>query len=163
MPQDIVRELGFLTLGTRLRRLGEMLQASTQTIMQHHGIDLPAAHYPFLAALDRNGSLTVGELADVIGISQPGATRTIGQLAQAGLVTVAVSDDDQRRKQVSLTKAGQDLVSHSARVVWPRVEVAVQDLCGEFGNTFLDQLGAIENGLKQRPLINRTQEDKDPL
>lgn len=161
MPQDIVKDFGYLTLGTRLRRLGEMVQANTQLIMQKYGIDLPAAHYPFLAAIDRNGPLTVGELADVIGISQPGATRTIGQLAEAGLLDLSVSEGDQRRKQVSLTKAGQDLVDHSTREVWPGVEAAVRSLCTDLDGSFLEQLASIEDGLKHRPLIERMKEDKE--
>jgi len=161
MPHDIVKDFGYLTLGTRLRRLGEMVQANTQLIMQQHGIDLPAAHYPFLAAIDCNGPLTVGELADVIGISQPGATRTIGRLAEAGLLDLSVSDGDQRRKQVSLTKAGQDLVDYSTREVWPGVEAAVRNLCTDLDGSFLDQLASIEDGLKLRPLIERMKEDKE--
>ncbi|WP_313601311.1 MarR family winged helix-turn-helix transcriptional regulator [Rhizobium sp.] len=161
MPHDIVKDFGYLTLGTRLRRLGEMVQANTQLTMQQHGIDLPAAHYPFLAAIDCNGPLTVGELADVIGISQPGATRTIGRLAEAGLLDLSVSDGDQRRKQVSLTKAGQDLVDYSTREVWPGVEAAVRNLCTDLDGSFLDQLASIEDGLKLRPLIERMKEDKE--
>lgn len=161
MPQDIVRDFGYLTLGTRLRRLGEMVQANTQLIMQENGIDLPAAHYPFLAAIDRNGPLTVGELADVIGISQPGATRTIGQLAEAGLLNLSVGEGDQRRKQVSLTSAGQDLVAYCTREVWPGVETAVRDLCANLDGSFLEQLAAIEDGLKLRPLIERMNDDKE--
>lgn len=161
MPHDIVKDFGYLTLGTRLRRLGEMVQANTQLIMQEHGIDLPAAHYPFLAAIDRNGPLTVGELADVIGISQPGATRTIGQLAEAGFLDLSVSDGDQRRKQVSLTKAGQDLVDYSTRDVWPGVEAAVRDLCANLDGSFLEQVAAIEDGLKLHPLIERMNKNKE--
>lgn len=161
MPHDIVKDFGYLTLGTRLRRLGEMVQANTQLIMQEHGIDLPAAHYPFLAAIDRNGPLTVGELADVIGISQPGATRTIGQLAEAGFLDLSVSDGDQRRKQVSLTKAGQDLVDYSTRDVWPGVEAAVRDLCANLDGSFLEQVAAIEDGLKHHPLIERMNRNKE--
>lgn len=160
MPQDIVRDYGYLTLGTRLRRLGEMIQANTQIIMHEHGMTLPAAQYPFLAALARNGPLTVGELAETIGISQPGATRTLGQLAEAGLIDIAVIDGDQRRKHLTLTKAGDDLVSHATASVWPRVEAAVRDLCAELEGPLLNQLAAIEDGLKQQPLSKRGMKDK---
>ena len=53
MIEDIVKELGFLTLGTRFKRIGEALQAQTQALLAEHGIDMPAAHFPLLAALDR--------------------------------------------------------------------------------------------------------------
>lgn len=155
MQKDIVRDFGFLTLGSRLRRIGELLQADTQRIMQHFEIHIPAAQYPFLAALDRDGPLTVGELAVAVGITQPGATRTLGQLVESGLVEMSVSDEDQRRKQVSLTPAGRDLVAFSKRMVWPAVEAAVRDLCSNLDGPLLDQLSAIEDGLARRPLTDR--------
>ena len=52
MIEDIVKELGFLTLGTRFKRIGEALQAQTQALLTEHGIGMPAAHFPLLAALD---------------------------------------------------------------------------------------------------------------
>ena len=51
MIEDIVKELGFLTLGTRFKRIGEALQAQTQALLTEHGIGMPAAHFPLLAAL----------------------------------------------------------------------------------------------------------------
>lgn len=162
MLHDIVRDFGHLTLGTRLRRVGEMLQANTQQIMQAHGVDLPAAHYPFLAALDRNGALSVGELADVIGITQPGATRTIGQLAEAGFVEIAASETDQRRKQVTLTESGEKLVAFAKENIWPGVEAAVRDMCTGLEGSFLDQLAAIEDGLKRHPLIEQYNSKNEP-
>ena len=44
MITDIVRELGHLTLGTRLKRLGERLQAQTEVLLAQAGIGMPASH-----------------------------------------------------------------------------------------------------------------------
>ena len=41
MTQDVVRELGFLTLGSRLKRMGERLQAQTQELLQDAKIAVP--------------------------------------------------------------------------------------------------------------------------
>ncbi len=49
---------------------------------------------------------------------------------------------DQRRRLVSLTPKGQELVNYSKRVVWPRVEQAVFELCGGISGALLDQLAA---------------------
>ncbi len=156
MTEDIVRNFGFLCLGSRFRRIGERLQADTQQIIESFGLTIQAGQYPFLAAIDRAGPLTIGELAESVGITQPGATRTIGQLAELGYVEMRPSDEDQRRKLVSLTKAGRDLVAFSRSEVWPRIEAAVRDLCGELTGPLLDQLGAIEDGLSAAPLSRRT-------
>ncbi|TNM62954.1 MarR family winged helix-turn-helix transcriptional regulator [Aliirhizobium smilacinae] len=156
MTEDIVRDLGLLTLGSRLKRIGENLQADTQRIMQGHGVTVQVTQYPYLAALHRDGALTVGEIAEAVGISQPGATRAVGQLADAGLVDISVSDDDQRRRQISLTDAGRDVIVFAKETVWPDIEAAVTDLCDGFGADLLLHLAAIEDGLAQRPLTQRT-------
>ncbi|WP_197362412.1 MarR family transcriptional regulator, partial [Streptomyces clavuligerus] len=82
MVEDVVRTLGFLCLGSRLRRIGERLQADTQQVIDEAGLSIQAGKYPFLAAIDLSGPLTIGELAQAVGITQPGATRTIGQLLE---------------------------------------------------------------------------------
>ncbi|MGO7165400.1 MarR family winged helix-turn-helix transcriptional regulator, partial [Rhizobium johnstonii] len=74
------------------------------------GLSIQAGQYPFLAAIDRSGPLTIGELAQAVGITQPGATRTIGQLLELGYVDMQPAPDDQRRRLVSLTDKGEDLV-----------------------------------------------------
>ena len=155
MVEDVVRTFGFLTLGTRMRRIGERLQADTQKIMDERGRSLQASQYPFLAALDRLGPLTVGELAHAIGITQPGATRTVGQLVELGMLESATAPDDQRRRIVSLTKEGQRLVADAKRDVWPRIREAVADLCADLDGPLLDQLAAIEDGLDIASLDHR--------
>jgi DNA-binding MarR family transcriptional regulator len=156
MTQDIVRSLGFLCLGSRFRRIGERLQADTQQIMESFGVPIQAGQYPFLGAIDKAGPLTIGELAEAVGITQPGATRALSQLIDLGLVEARASDEDQRRKLVSLTPAGRELVEFSKREVWPRIEAAVRDLCAELSGPLLNQLGAMEDGLASTPLYRRT-------
>ncbi|WFU09742.1 MarR family transcriptional regulator [Rhizobium sp. CB3090] len=155
MVEDVVKSLGFLCLGSRFRRIGERLQADTQQIMGELGVTLQSAQYPFLAAIDRAGPLTIGELAQAVGITQPGATRTVSQLLELGYVDMQASPEDQRRRLVSLTAEGQKLVDYSKRSVWPRIERAVTELCGEISGPILEQLAAIEDGLAEAPLARR--------
>ena len=155
MIDDIVRQLGYLALGTRLKRLGERLQGQTQHILDSHGLTIQAAQFPFLAAIARMGPSTVGELAEAVGCSQPAATRTLGQLAEAGFVVITMATDDQRRKSVVLSKQGRRIVDVGERVVWPLIEAAVTDLCAKLSGPLLDQLAAIEDGLVARPLDRR--------
>src|SRR5262245_58703181 len=129
MTEDVIRSLGHLMLGTRLKRIGERLQAQTQRILDAHELPIQTAQFTYLAAIDRSGPLTVGELAEALGVTQPGATRTLAQLAEAGLVEIASATDDQRRKQVTLTRQGKRLVEVGKRDVWPVIEAAVKDVC----------------------------------
>ena len=155
MVHDTVKELGFLTLGTRLRRIGESLQAQTQALMAQHGIDLPAAHFPLLAALDRHGPLGVGELSAAVGVSQPVVTRSLHGLEASGLVESRSSPEDRRIRKVQLSAAGQALVERSRREVWPVIEASVAQICAPLEGPLLAQLSALEAGLEHTSLLQR--------
>lgn len=152
---DIVQQLGLLTLGTRLKRLGERLQAQTQEILDAHGAPAPAAHQPALAAIDALGPLTVGDLALALGISQPGATRQLNQLQAAGLVQARQTSTDLRLRTVELTTLGREHVAVARHRVWPAVEAAVASACEGHGAVLLARLDALEAALADGPLSQR--------
>lgn len=152
---DVVKELGLLTLGTRLKRLGERLQAQTQEILDAHGAGTPAAHQPALAAIDALGPLTVGDLALALGISQPGATRQLNQLQAAGLVQALQTSTDLRLRTVALTTLGREHVALARHRVWPAVEAAVASACEGHGASLLAMLDALEAALAEWPLPQR--------
>ena len=102
MVEDVVRALGFLCLGTRLRRIGERLQADTQRILDEMGVPIQASQFPLLAAIRRLGPISIGELAESVGITQPGATRGSALLVAAGYLKTEQATDDQRRRVLSL-------------------------------------------------------------
>ncbi len=153
--EDILRSLGFLCLGSRLKRIGEQLQADTQRVLDRLDVRIQSSQYPLLAALDRLGPLPVGELAQSLGIAQPGVTRSVSLLVELGLVEVSPSNDDQRRRIVSLSPAGRQLVDDAKRDVWPRIENAVADICADLSGPLLGQLSTIEDRLAATPLDRR--------
>lgn len=153
--EDVVKALGHLTLGTRLKRLGERLQAQTQAVLADSGIDVPASHLPVLAALDRVGPLNIGELTRALGVSQPAVTRLVGKLHADGWVHVRQDADDLRVRRIELSKAGQALVSRAERLTWPRIEAAVADACRDGTGSLLARLAALEEALASAPLTAR--------
>lgn len=156
MIEDVVKELGFLTLGTRFRRIGEALQAQTQALLTEHGIDMPAAHFPLLAALDWHGALGVGELSQAVGVSQPVVTRSLKGLEDGGLVQSEAVDGDRRVRKVALTAHGQSLVQRAQRDVWPLIEASVAQICASLEGPLLAQLAALEVGLERTSLLQRS-------
>lgn len=153
--QDIVKELGYLTLGTRFKRIGDALQAQTQELLSSHGMALPAAHYPLLAALDLLGALGVSELSQAVGVSQPVVSRTLIGLEASGLVESRSVTGDRRVRRVQLSRKGRELVQHAKRAVWPVIEAAVAHACEPLQGSLLDQLAALEDALQIAPLHQR--------
>lgn len=157
MVEDVVKVLGHLSLGTRLKRIGETLQAQTQAVLATHGFEQPAAHFPLLAALDRLGPLSVGDLSQAVGVSQPVITRSLRGLENDGLVQSATSVDDRRVRHVGLSRKGRGLVERAQRNAWPAIETAVAQACADLKGDLLTQLAALEVALAERPLHLRAQ------
>ncbi|CDK00077.1 Transcriptional regulator [Microbacterium sp. C448] len=57
-----------------------------------------------------SGPLSVGEIADAIGVDQPRASRLVQQGVELGVVRREADPDDARRTRVALTDAGSALV-----------------------------------------------------
>ena len=162
MVHDVVKELGHLSLGTRLRRIGELLQAQTQAVLAAHGFELPAAYFPLLAALDRLGALGVGELSQAVGVSQPVVTRSLRGLEADGLVESATAQEDRRVRRVTLSAAGRSLVERAKAEAWPAIEAAVAQACEGLSGPLLDQLAALEDALAEDTLHARVQRGGRP-
>lgn len=153
MTPDILRDLGPVFLGSRLKRLAERMQSGASKIIADTGLPLQPAQMPLLAALDR-GPLTVGQLVEAVGSSQPGVTRAVGQLVSLGLVG-SKRGKDQRQRTLSLTPVGQAAMARIRLLIWPRIGRAVTELLDGVSGPLLAQIEAIEAALALRPLDAR--------
>ncbi|MEO6607151.1 MAG: MarR family transcriptional regulator [Aestuariivirga sp.] len=153
--QDVVKELGYLTLGSRLKRLGERMQADVSRLIKREGQNVHAGLMPTLGILAERGPTTVGDLAMALGIAQPGVTRMLVQLKQQKLVTSGKTGKDQRQRLIALTEAGQHVIDATRDEVWPRIERALAEVCKGLDGPFIEQLAAIENALEKTPLDQR--------
>jgi DNA-binding MarR family transcriptional regulator len=162
MADDIVEIKGYLTLGSRFKRIGERLQADATRIFKAEGVEVPSALWPTLATLDRHGELTIGALAESLGIAQPGATRNVAQLEKLGLVRRRADARDQRLKAVTLTEEGAGLVRRSEQIVWPRIVSAVAEICDGLDGPLLSQLAVLERELARKPLDQRARRGDAP-
>jgi len=155
---DLLADLGLLFLGSRLKRLAERMQADAGAIARNAGLPVAPSHAPLLAALDRYGTMTVGEAVEVLGFSQPAITRSLGALVELGLVETARDGRDQRQKRISLSPAGRATMADAKARVWPHIEAAVTEICAGLSGTLLDQIGGLEAALARKPLSRRLAE-----
>ncbi|NVK35821.1 MAG: winged helix-turn-helix transcriptional regulator [Rhodobacteraceae bacterium] len=156
MVEDVVKALGYLTLGTRLKRIGERLQTETQEIISSfEDTEISAANNPVLVSLYRLGPSSIGTLSKAIGHSQPGITRMVNHLKKVGLVETHKDPGDGRISLIVLTKKGIALTERQMETVWPLIEQAVQNACANLSGDLLAQLGQLETALARRPLPKR--------
>jgi DNA-binding MarR family transcriptional regulator/GNAT superfamily N-acetyltransferase len=154
---DILVELGPLVLGSRLKRLGERLQADAQAVLAAVGTAVAPGDVGLLAALDRSGPLTVSQAAQRLGISQPALTRIAQGLEQRGEVEARPLAGDRRARAIHLTARGAQTMATVRAQVWTRLGPVVEDLCGGPGSAarLLATLAGVEEGLAQRTMLAR--------
>lgn len=147
---DVIRDMGAGFLGSRLKRLGERMQAGAARVITAAGLEVQPAHMPLLVALDGR-VLKIGQLVQAVGISQPGVTRGVGQLVDMGLVR-AETGSDQRHRTISLTDDGAAAIARAKLLVWPQVTEAVDRLLAGRSEELLAILADVEDALAATPL-----------
>lgn len=159
MARDVLAEMGYLALGSRLKRLAERVQADATRAFSDHGIPVQATHFPLLAALTTYGPLSVTEAVEAVGISQPAVTRIHNSLQKLGLTRTVPVKGDNRQKQIRLTPKGEALVEDMKHNMWPHVRRAAQALCEGPDTDILSQITRLEEGLQARPIHVRIQDE----
>jgi DNA-binding MarR family transcriptional regulator len=156
-PADLIQRLGYLALGTRLKRIGEALQAGVNEAFAARGIPVQPGQVAILVALS-NAELTVGELVAQLGLSQPGVSRSLGELTRQGLVVLASCGNDRRVRLARLTDEGRDLMVRIDASLFRLVEAAAARLCDGLDGPLLEQLTAIDRRLAHTPFAQRVEE-----
>ena len=151
---DLIAGLGHLALGTRLKRIGETLQAGVGEALAARRIAVQPAHIPVLVALRQSGGMTVGELAVLLGQSQPGISRGLRELADRNLIRLSPGRD-RRVRTARLTEGGESLMDEIETIIFPRVRAAAEALCAGLDGGLLKQLGELDHRLARQPFGQR--------
>lgn len=91
-------------------------------------LGLTGHQYNLMVTLSQLGPMTVGNLADKLGMDASGVPRAIRPLGDAGLVSVE-RGADRRQRVLSLTDAGHALIER-ATTEWLRVQSELVDAVG---------------------------------
>src|SRR5688500_5505454 len=82
---------------------------------RHEGLTLTLAESRCLFTIDRLGAPDIGSIAETLRLDLGYVSRLVSRLERAGRVRRSPGDDDRRRRVVTLTKAGHDLLAEVAR------------------------------------------------
>jgi DNA-binding MarR family transcriptional regulator len=87
-------------------------------LLERLGWEWSPIHYRVLRIVEGTDPMrpTVGEVAAGMLVDKARATRLVGQLREAGLVTNTVGRLDRRRREVKLTGAGRELLAEARRL-----------------------------------------------
>jgi DNA-binding MarR family transcriptional regulator len=92
-----------------------VLRLSRRTRLERADADVSDTQLSVLFHLWKQGPQTLGSLADLDRVTPPSMNRTVGSLAELGLVTRTASPDDGRKVVIDITPAGAEVASETKR------------------------------------------------
>jgi DNA-binding MarR family transcriptional regulator len=153
---NLYQQLGYLVLGSRLRRISETFLAEVTQAYQQEGIGFEASWFPVFYLLSERSELSIRELSDRLEISHPAASQLVSGLKNKGLVASSPSKIDGRMQLITLTVKGRSVLGR-VKPVWSAIISAMEELAGEHPgcDTLLPAIGAFESALQSSPLSAR--------
>jgi DNA-binding MarR family transcriptional regulator len=153
---NFYESLGYLVLGSRLRRLSEAFLSEINKTYQAAGIEFDASWFPVFYLLSKNESLSIKELSDITGVSHPAASQLVTNLKSKKLLKTTTSAEDGRRQLVQLTKPGHALLDRILPV-WDALSLTMEELveadpeCGHL----LPAMAVLENTFRSITLSEK--------
>lgn len=90
--------------------------------------EMPYGQAAVLGHLDRSGSLSIADLARLEQVKHQSMARTVGLLADRGLVTTGRRETDRRQVVLSLTPSGSAALASARRARAAGIARAINDL-----------------------------------
>ncbi|MFI5834100.1 MarR family winged helix-turn-helix transcriptional regulator [Micromonospora sp. NPDC051300] len=141
-------------LGTLLRHVLDTLDADVAAVHHRLGLtDYRPRYSPVLRVLVADGPLPIRDLAARVGVTHSAASQTVAGMRHAGLVTLAPGADA-RHRIVTLTDRARALLP-AVEAEWAATTAAVRRLDTELPVPLADELYAVLDALRRRPLRER--------
>jgi DNA-binding MarR family transcriptional regulator len=150
---DYVRAMRGAALGARLRRLSAAIDADAARVYAAEGIAFEQRWFGVINQLALNGQMSVSSLADALGISHPSVSEARQSLEKAGLIKSAQDPADSRRRVLTLSPAGAELICQ-LRSVWDVFDQIARQLDDEAGG-IAQALDRLEQALARQSLYAR--------
>ena len=151
--RDFISSYGSAGVGARLRRISERIDREANAVYTHAGVHFEQRWMALVGVMAERGEMTVGELAQALGITQPSVSQSLRSLQAAKLIAEKSDPRDARRRIQCLTKAGRAFVE-KVRPIWAALMEAARDLDRE-GIDLITPLDQLEAGLERKSLFER--------
>ncbi|HKI73151.1 MAG TPA: bifunctional helix-turn-helix transcriptional regulator/GNAT family N-acetyltransferase [Pseudomonadales bacterium] len=161
IDMDLMRDLGALALGSRLKRLSDRLTQDGIRVYRDSGLDFQPRWFPVFYYLSRTGPSAVTDIAKGLGVTHPSVNQVAREMLTAGVIAAYKDTRDKRKRVLALTKAGKAQLP-ALEAVWKDIRGALQELLDETQVDFLGYLEAIERGLATRDFRQRFMDRFDP-
>jgi DNA-binding MarR family transcriptional regulator/N-acetylglutamate synthase-like GNAT family acetyltransferase len=151
---DLIQQLGALAFASRLKRLAERLHKDGSLIYKRQNLDFQARWFPVIYALSRHRRMAITELANDLNLTHPAINQIAGAMARKGLLISVKGKKDERRRFLSLSAKGRNLVK-TLEPIWREIKLATDEVLNSSDKNFLAAVTRLEKSLDSESMFNR--------
>ncbi len=153
---DLIRSLGYLALGSRLRRISDQIMKDGIRIYETRGISFEPRWFPVFYLLKDGQERTVSEIARELRFSHPAVVQIANSMQKHGMLESLTGMDDKRTRVISLSETGRKLLPQ-LMPVWEEIREAVEQAGKSASADLLATLDRIESALAEESLLSRAE------
>ncbi|MEE8605844.1 MAG: bifunctional helix-turn-helix transcriptional regulator/GNAT family N-acetyltransferase [Candidatus Aminicenantaceae bacterium] len=152
---DFIKELGYLAVASRMKRLTDRFMRGGSQAYKSLGIDFePRWFTVFYLIYTQDSPLSISEIASSLKISHPAVIQTTQMLIKKGLIKSFQDSQDRRIRRLAITGKGKELVNFLIPI-WNDFETATSELFEKADVDMLDIIKRIEARLDEEDVGNR--------
>lgn len=156
MKNDYLKELGYLGVTARLKRLSDSFSAGIKELYISAGVDIEPSWHLLLLYLKKNGKSTLTEISGAFKFSQPAANKMISRMAQKGYIVITTDKKDSRKKILRLSQKAVKNMDKFEKI-WQAGQDSVKEML-KLNSQFLISLERFELQNELKSFADRAKE-----
>lgn len=156
---EFFNKVGKVALGSRLRLMTASFTDDASKIYELYGVDFNPKWFPVFYTIAEEREITITEIANEIGHSQPSVSKIIQEMIGAEILEEGAKTDDKRKNNIVLTEKGIS-ISNKIKQQLLDINVAVEGLISEAKHNLWAAVEEWEFLLQQKSLFKRVSDQK---
>jgi DNA-binding MarR family transcriptional regulator/GNAT superfamily N-acetyltransferase len=156
---DFYNKVGKMALGSRLRRLSELLTEQAAGVYALYEVDIQPKWFPVFYVLSEGGEKSITQIANEIGHSHPSVSTIVKEMVKKDIVKKGANKSDGRENYVMLTEKGQ-AINERIQSQYKDVNAAIESALAETQNNIWKAIEEWEFILEQKSLLTRVQDER---
>ncbi|MCL6265516.1 bifunctional helix-turn-helix transcriptional regulator/GNAT family N-acetyltransferase [Flagellimonas myxillae] len=153
MGQDFLQTLGHLGFTARIKRLNESIVSSTLSHYANISMNIEPNWHVIFLLLKEKESLTVTEIAQILGFSHPAMIKITRKMQDRGYLDMVKHPLDGRKTLIQLSADGKEALPRYEKE-WYRIKEVLQEFVDD---DFLGKLNDLEDKLHKKSFHERYQ------
>ncbi|WP_103068391.1 MarR family winged helix-turn-helix transcriptional regulator [Aquimarina sediminis] len=147
MTEDIVNELGFMALGTRLKRISDRMNHSSRMMYKKLNIDFEPNWYLILLVVEKKPGTSVMEIAASLGFAHQTIMVMTNKMVKKEYLQVSKDDKDRRKTIFHLTEKASEILPQ-IKQIWEVGKKVIYELLEE-DLTIIKHIQVLEQNLEE--------------